>query len=546
MSRSDAAGPAWAWFALGAIAVGTSYALLPLYSSNQNHHFLIGLARAGDGWLRDDWMAHTVDPFPVFTTLVDAVHRRGADGLFYVIYYVLFGAYAFGLLGIVEHVVPGRPTAAQRLVWLALLCVLHNEVFAYLIGFDPAHVAWWQMTHWGVAGQELFGHGAFQASSFGMLLPLAIRWFLERRPYAATALAGGVLLVHFSYVLIVAGLTAAFMGIELRRTRRVDSPLIVGGTALACALPVLAYVALRLGPTSTDVSTTAAAILVRHLPQETIPAQWFGVRTCVQIALMLGGVWVARRTDLLPILAAPLAIGVVLTVGQVATGSPRLALLFPWRVSVLLVPIATALLLQLAVRRAVTGDLARERRWIRAAAVVVLLSMAAGLVRMTLHFAYFYGATSITSSIDRFLPPRWRDDFARVLEYDALPTMKYVRGTARAGDLYVVPPDLERFRVVAGVPVLVDRKSHPYKDVEVLEWRRRLDLVEAMYASAAPCAELQRIAELHPVTHVVVRAESPTSCAGWTRIRADSAFKVYQRMRSPMLQLPPFDDTSER
>src|SRR5689334_1881713 len=108
----------WRWFALAALALGTSYALLPLYSSNQNHHFLIGLARAGVGWLREDWMANTADPFPVFTAFVEIVHRCSAEILHYVIYYALFGAYLYGLAGIAEYAIPssGRRVTVERLL----------------------------------------------------------------------------------------------------------------------------------------------------------------------------------------------------------------------------------------------------------------------------------------------------------------------------------------------------------------------------------------------------------------------------------------------
>src|SRR5581483_8320803 len=135
------------WFALCTLAFGTSYALLPLYSSNQNHHFLIGLARAGDGLLREDWLATTRDPFPVFTAFVWFVHRYAFDAVQYIVYYLLLGAYAYGLLGIAETVIPGgRPTA--KLLLLAALCVLHNEVIGYLLGFGVRGMPWWQMTHW--------------------------------------------------------------------------------------------------------------------------------------------------------------------------------------------------------------------------------------------------------------------------------------------------------------------------------------------------------------------------------------------------------------
>src|SRR5262249_52914861 len=161
-----------------------SYALLPLYSSDQNHHFLIGLARAGEGFLQNDWIAGTVDPFPVFTALVEVLRRFHLELLHYVLYYLLLGTYAYGLIRLVELVLPGSLESdrrVQRLAFLAALCLLHNEVVGYLFGIDLPHMPWWQMTHWGVAEQQIFGHSAFQASAFGLLMPLAIAWFLDRR-----------------------------------------------------------------------------------------------------------------------------------------------------------------------------------------------------------------------------------------------------------------------------------------------------------------------------------------------------------------------------
>src|SRR5262249_32690893 len=241
----------------------------------------------------------------------------------------------------------------------------------------------------------------------------------------------------------------------------------VGGVALLAALPAAIAVVARLGPTSPEVSTTAAAILVRHLPQETVIAQWFGSRAALQLLWMIVGLALAAGTDLLPILAAPFAAGLALTLLQAAIASPQLALLFPWRVSVLIVPIATALV----ARGVVVAVAARvgERRVhvIRAVSIgAIAVSFVVGAVRMTLHFAYFYGARRVTAITDRVVPARVRVDFGRVLESDALPMLHFVRATMKRGDLYIIPPELERFRTVSGAPAFADLKSHPYKDVE--------------------------------------------------------------------------------
>src|SRR3989442_11892578 len=76
---AERAGRQWPWFVLATTAFGTSYSLAPLYTSNQNHHLLKGIAEAGEGWLREDWLVGTADPFPLFTAFVTFVHRFLTD-----------------------------------------------------------------------------------------------------------------------------------------------------------------------------------------------------------------------------------------------------------------------------------------------------------------------------------------------------------------------------------------------------------------------------------------------------------------------------------
>jgi len=519
----------WRWYAWSALLLTASFAILPLFSSNQNHHFLIGLARAGEGWLADDWLVTTADPFPVFTAYVAFLHRHHLDALHQIVYCLLFGAYAYGLIRIVEHVQPAPASSASlaRLTLLAALCVLHNETIGYLLGLSPSRLPWWQMTHWGFAEQEIFGHGAFQASSFGMLLPLAIACCLDGRRRLATLMTVGVVVLHFTYLMTGAAILAAFVFLE-NRDRGRTSALILVGIAAACLVPAAVGVVIRFAPTSAAASAAAAAALVQHLPQETIAARWFGWRAVLQIMWMATGIAAAAGTELLPILAAPFAAGAAVTAIQIVSGSPQLALLFPWRVSVLLVPIATALIVWKAVLVLLRASVVRPRI-VRIASIAALaVSALIGAVRMALHFAYFHADARLTRSADLVLPPRWRLDFSRDIESDALPMMRFVRANAHRGDLYVIPPDLERFRLTAGVPVLADSKSHPYKDLEVLEWRSRLEGVTAMYASPRRCGALDALVNRYRVTHVLFRERRELSCAAWSPIYQDDAFTIYR------------------
>jgi hypothetical protein len=74
------------------------YSQSPLYSANQNTYFLHGLAQAGLGHLKNDWLANTLDSLPVFTALVYWTYSIFRSGFPFYIYYALqMGVYFFSL-----------------------------------------------------------------------------------------------------------------------------------------------------------------------------------------------------------------------------------------------------------------------------------------------------------------------------------------------------------------------------------------------------------------------------------------------------------------
>src|SRR4051812_30766911 len=72
-----------------------SHNLAPLYTSNQNTKFVIGMARAHVGSLDEDYLAHTTDPFPLFTQIVYATHAYLAPAMYYVYAALLMGLYVY-------------------------------------------------------------------------------------------------------------------------------------------------------------------------------------------------------------------------------------------------------------------------------------------------------------------------------------------------------------------------------------------------------------------------------------------------------------------
>src|SRR5207247_4148234 len=98
--------------------------------------------------------------------------------------------------------------------------------------------------------------------------------------------------------------------------------------------------------------------------------------------------------------------------------------------------------------------------------------------------------------------------------------LNFVRDHLEPGDVYLIPAairpvvsavswDLQRFRLLTGAATYVDRKAIPYKDVEVVEWFRRVKQAERWYAADDWDAAHDDLLK-EGVTHVVV----PASVAG--------------------------------
>src|SRR3972149_11591803 len=132
------------------LAFALSHAQSPLYTSNQNQYFLHGLARAGAGFLRHDWLPNPADPTPLFSLMVEGF--AAWLWVFYVVYAALMGAYLFSLLSLVSTVFNlGSPI--KRRLMLAALVVLHSAALRHLLARFVAPEAEF-LLEGGVAGQR--------------------------------------------------------------------------------------------------------------------------------------------------------------------------------------------------------------------------------------------------------------------------------------------------------------------------------------------------------------------------------------------------------
>lgn len=527
-----------ALFLAGALVFALAYTQAPLYYSNQNQYFLHGLAAAEVGQLPEDWLANTLDPTPVFSALVAWTVRLTHPWAFHLYYALLQGAYAAALVGLFAAVV-GSDLARNRWpVFVALLVLVHAAVVRWCsyrwLGLD---CPWYFQA--GLAGQYALG-AMFQPSTFGTLLVVSACLFVRGHIWLAVVVAALSATIHTTYLLHAGFLTAAYLS-SLLYERRPGQALWAGSLALFLVLPVTIYAVTTFRPGEAEAFAAAQDVLVNfRIPHHCRPDLWLDVVAGLQIAWMVLAMILARPARLFFVLFIPFVLGLLLTGAQLASGSNTLALLFPWRISVVLVPMASGVILS---RLAAIPWLPLEGAKIKAMAALLVIGLAAAGVWLSAARMGF----------------RTSDD--------ELPLFEFVRHNQAPGQLYflpvnvpnlaaatrgsfssdfkplpekkrdprLIPIDLQRFRLHAGMPIFVDFKSIPYKDAEVLAWRRRIDLaqkVQDQLNKGQLEGAIDRLRSLR-VTHLVRQQGQELSTPSLRPVFAGGGYLVYRLEASP-------------
>lgn len=520
---------------LWALVFGLAHTQAPLSYSNQNQYLLHGLAQGGHGFLDEDWLANTADPTPAFSALVAFTHRYLHDSCFHVYYLVLLGLYFYALAGVFTHLTGYKLIDPAGLCFAVLFVAVHagaaRLASTHLLGRD---YPWYLQA--GVAGQYLLGP-VFQPSTFGVLLAVSLYAFLRDQVWLAALCAGLAAALHATYLLGAAFLILGYQ-VVLVREGRVRTAVGAGLLALALVAPGIVYNLRTFAPSTPETFAQAQHIFVNiRIPHHAVPDRWFDKVAFAQTLWIVLGLALLWGSRLFPVLCLVFGLSLALTLVQIGTGNPMLALLFPWRTSALLMPVATALILARGIQ--LLAPWLPQGIVLRAVGVLALGLLAlSGVAIQSFGLAYPMNKQELPL-LEHVREHKWRGDVY------LLPVEVPKVGTGPRGSVSVsfTPPpmrgqsgnliavDLQRFRLFTGAPIFVDFKSVPYKDVEVIEWWDRLQTAARWYEQADRAdvwAEWSR----RGITHVVTTARHELDGPGVEQVYADEAYRVYRLRRT--------------
>ena len=464
------------WLLLGLLFV-VYHKKNPLYTSNQNTKFLHGAGEAGYGFLENDWMANTLDPLPLFTFLVKTLYLFNSIEITYFIFGAALLIYFYTLGKIAQYLFPGLKKTAPILVYSALFFLVYHPKT-------------------GLAGQYLLGT-YLQPCVFGVFFLLSIERFLNNHLKTASILLALSAAFHPAYLptalIVQANYTILSLVKDKQGIKKTIVPLLL--FTLISAPFVLRHIIL-FAPTAEALHAEAMDILTnKRIPHHTNIHLWFNTESFLKMCLMLFSTLLIRKSRLFPIMFTLYLVIALSGIYLYFSPNTTLAFTTPWRHSVLLAPLSISVLIAWAAQ---SSNLLLEKQ--KTLLPIVIITTSTLLLFLTIR--------NINKQVDTFKA------YGKGIEMGAI---HYASSHGSSEDIYLVPPDnslFDKFRLESGIPILANRKTHPYKDKEVIEWDERCRLAEAFYTTETAEEKgrtLRQLVKQYNITHYIIPSEMPSA-----------------------------------
>jgi hypothetical protein len=383
----------------------------------------------------------------------------------------------FCMVGLVDQIFHINKSSTSMFIFIVLFLGVHSAAFHFLLSKLVGQPF---LFEGGVANQRILGQ-VFQPSSFGVFLILSIYLFLQNhRTWSLITLAIAVSF-HPVYLLTAAVIVLGYIWIQFREKNNLKSGIVFGLEALVFVLPILIYTIIVFKSTSPDITQQANDILINfRIPHHTQIGEWLNWLVGIQAVVVVLALIVVRKNRLFAILVTLVLFTVILTIAQAFTKNDTLALLYPWRISVVFIPVATNILVGYIVTRlnpAIENKVGKTGYLIKIIGTV------------------FISTLLIVGAL------RFQLEALKKNHEPSVSMMQFIKKSKVEGDVFLVPVKMIDFRFMTGAPIYID-SSIPYDDDEVVQWYHRYNLANYFY-QRENCGVLPQLVQ-EGVTKVVI------------------------------------------
>ncbi len=501
---------------------------LDLYfpTGNQCIYFFWGIKNSGFGFLENDFLATQADPFPLFSGLVSYLFSFFGSNSFLFWYCLLNLVYVIAIFEIMD-VVRTTPSLLERAgVRLVLFLFAHSTLIwgFFFSRFFNLDLRWaWDS---GFAEQGIL-RGYFQPSVFGVFILLSVALFAKRRFLLAFVLAAIAACFHANYLLVSAVFICIFL-LFILKEKNYKTAIIGGVISFVIVFPYLIYVLKNFGTSSPETVEYIRNNINGHIHFDY--KVWMNAEAFLQFLLIGFALWLVRKTALFFPMSIGLAVLIVLTLITYASGSIFLLNLTPWRISVVLVPVAVAVVV------AHLSSITNVKLNNLIISIVFTATLSALYFRIfgnssgdfilkwrMLTLIVFVSTIGFVLLFEKYLPNVNLKNFTLLAALFLIVCLglsgtllhkndtvsdkelrTFVRKNSSEEQHYLIPPELTDFRLATGAPVFVD--STIYHNNTLPEWDKRIKIVNRFFA-ASDTVLLDSLVRNCGITHIIAKED---------------------------------------
>lgn len=441
---------------------------LPLFQGN-SLHLIHAIKNFELNKLQNDWMANTTNHLPLFTIFNHFLIKLASLKIIYLIHFCLLSLCSLFLFLICKTKFEDLNNPYLSIIWFSIFTIIYHENSFF----------------GGVAGQDVINEG-YQPASFGVLFFVGLYFFLINKNFYSILFICLAASFHPTYVLHSGFL---LLGIFTYYVVKKEYATLIRVSIIyfILILPITLYIIINFFFIDKNLILEGQKILLDRAVHHAAIQSWFSYKDLISILIYLISLMIIfeKKKFFIPFLVFGFA-SIIFSFTQFFIQSNTLALSFPWRSSVFLIPISTMIIFSFLIKFFFV-----QKKYLKILSIILI----------------FF-------SISFFSIKNHLIENSNKIFYTKMKLVQKIRENYINIDRLLIPVYLEDIRLNVGIPIFVDWKHPPFKFNEIIEWKKRMTLALAFFKTTEFDQRkliLNDINKIENITHILISKKDFTN-----------------------------------
>ncbi len=433
----------------------------PFFKGN-SLHLLHAIKDFDTNKLQDDWIANQTNHLPIFTYLNYFLLKFFPINILHIIHFCLLVSCSLFLFLICKNEFPNLNRFSISIIWFSTFIFIYHEGSLFS----------------GLAGQDVINEG-YQPASFGVLFFCGIYLYLKKRYYYAIFFICLSASLHPTYILhsgfLLIGFFLYFLSIkEFKLSFKIVFFYII------LISPITLFIVSNFLLIDKELILGGQDILLNRIPHHALIESWFSYKDIISLLIFIISLSIIYKKKVFFIPFAVFGLlAIFFSMVQYFSDSKTLALAFPWRASVFIIPISSMIVFSFLI----------EKFFLNKNGLKIFCS-----IFFLIIFSFFFLKNHFVKNLNQNF-------------YLKLELTKKIKENYNFIDRLLIPVNLSYIRMNTGIPIFIDWKHHAFKYSEIIIWRKRVDLAENFYNAKSLAKTkliLKKINEIEKISHILV------------------------------------------